>query len=277
MEGRLLLGTYFLAGRATRFSRNSVLLTARAAARAAAWTTQRVVSSARLLNPLSWRRAGCGRLERKILETRAAEQRRIGQDLHDGVGQILTGVAFMGRALERKLAADLPDRAADAAQIAETAEEGMARTRSMARVLNPVRLEAGGLKSALGEMAYDFEKVFGVPCTFEHDGGVVIDDEVVATHLYRMAQEAATNAIRHGRAKHVMIRLGSDGECITLVVQDDGTGFAAAETMADEAEGMGLRIMDYRAKMVGGALTIRRQPEGGTLLTCAFPTREKRR
>ncbi len=178
----------------------------------------------------------------------------------------------------------------------------------MARVLNPVKLEAGGLTSALGEMAHDFEKVFGVPCTFEHpegqddqrsgrhsDARILIDDDAVATHLYRIAQEAATNAIRHGRAKHVAIELapslaakaGSQGdERAALTVQDDGTGFAIGETVGDDsaassgrptggssraAKGMGLRIMDFRAKAIGGSLSIRRRSEGGTVLTCAFP------
>jgi two-component system CheB/CheR fusion protein len=216
-----------------------------------------------------------GRLERKILETRAAEQRRMGQDLHDGVGQVLTGVAFMSRALERELAAKLPDKAADAAQIAEIAEEGMAQTRSMARVLDPVKLGAGDLASALGEMVSDFGKAFGVACTFEHDESVLVDDETVATHLYRIAQEGATNAVRHGGAKHVVIGLGSEGDTAALTVQDDGSGFAAEETATDEAKGMGLRIMGCRAKVIEGTLTVRRRPEGGTVVTCTFPRREK--
>jgi signal transduction histidine kinase len=268
--------------------------------RAATWTAQRVVSSARLLNPFNWRRrAGPRGLQREILKIRAAEQRRIGQDLHDGVGQVLSGVAFMSRALERKLADEFPDGAEGAAQIAEIMEEAMARTRSMVRVLNPVELSAGGLTSALGEMASDFEKVFGVSCTFEHEGRLSVND-AAATHLYRIAQEAATNAVRHGGAKHVVIGLSSEGKDAALTVQDDGTGFAVAETEGETvgsgevgtttlspprgesrhghaANGMGLRIMECRAKEIGGSLSIRRRPEGGTVLTCAFPPARRTR
>ncbi len=297
----LVTNTYSLAGRAARISQDSAKACARGAVRAATWTTQRVVSSARLLNPFNWRTRKLRGLQRET-EIRVSERRRIGQDLHDGVGQTLSGVAFMSRALERKLAAKLgpgDDGAADAAQIAEIAEEAISQTRSMARVLNRAELSAGGLMLALGEMVSDFEKVFGVPCTFEHDDRVLIDDDAVATHLYRIAQEAATNAIRHGGAKHVAVglapasaaKVGSqEDERVTLTVQDDGTGFSLGETVGDgpaansggssrqerpgppgAAKGMGLRIMDHRAKAIGGSLSIRRRPEGGTVLTCEFP------
>ncbi len=270
-----MLKPYFLAGRATRISGDSARAMARGSLRAATWTSRLVAHAARLLNPCYWRMTGRGRLERKLLETSAAERRRIGQDLHDGVGQVLTGVAFMSRALERELAAKLPDKAADAAQIAEIAEEGMAQTRSMARVLDPVKLSAGGLASALGEMASDFGKAFSVACTFEHDESVLVDDETVATHLYRIAQEAATNAARHGGAKHVVIGLGSEGDAAVLTVRDDGTGFAAEEAATNKTKGMGLRIMSCRAKVIGGEVTVRRRPEGGTVVTCTFPRKEK--
>ncbi len=275
MVGGLLLKPYFLVGRATRISGDSARALARGGLLAAAWTTRQVAGVARLLNPCYWRMVGRGRLERKILEARAAEHRRMGQDLHDGVGQVLTGVAFMSRALERELAAKLPDKAADAAQIAEIAEEGMAQTRSMARMLDPVKLGKGGLASALGEMASDFGKAFGVTCEFEHDENVAVDDETVATHLYRIAQEAATNAARHGGAKHVVIEFGTEGADAALTVRDDGTGFATDKAASDEAMGMGLRIMDCRAKVIGGGLTIRRRPEGGTVVKCAFPRKLK--
>ncbi|MHC4199299.1 MAG: sensor histidine kinase [Planctomycetota bacterium] len=311
MQGTVLVRTYFLAGRATRLSRNGALAMVSGAARALRWTTHRVVSSAGLLNPFRWKKVvtstgllspfgkirdgltGRGRLRREFLAMGAAEQRRIGQDLHDGVGQILSGVAFMSRALERKLAATLgpeDNGAADAAQIAKIAEEAMAQTRSMARVLNPVRLEAGGLTSALGEMASDFEKVFGVTCTLEHDAGVTIDDDAVATHLYRIAQEATTNAVRHGRAKHILIGLSCGSDQGTLTVQDDGTGFSEADTVVDDAGrvrstetpddaamGMGLPIMNHRARVIGGELTIRRRPEGGALIMCVFPRTDNQR
>ena len=186
----------------------------------------------------------------------------------------------------------------------------------MARVLDPARLEAGGLPSVLGEMASDIEKVFGVACTFEHDGRVSVSDEAVAMHLYCIAVEAAANAIRHGDAKHVTIGLAaadpeeregaaSSGRSrgpdkaassghrrgpdkAALTVQDDGIGFETAEAAPpealpgprhspDAAKGMGLRIMDDRAKMIGGDLTIRRRAEGGTVVACTFPIAGRKR
>jgi signal transduction histidine kinase len=279
MVGGLMLKPYFLAGRATRVSGSGAMAMARGSLRAAWWTTQKFAGAVRLLDPRCWTGLGRWRLERKLLATCAAEQQRMGQDLHDGVGQLLTGVLFMSRALERELAAKLPDRAADAAQIAEIAEEGMAQTRSMVRVLDPVDLGAGDLPSALAEMALNFEKAFGVACKFEHDKSVVINDETAATHLYRIAQECATNAALHGGAKHIEIRLAAKGDVATLTVEDDGSGYAAEETDTDneidKMKDISLRILSCRAKVVGGELTTSRRSKGGTVVTCTFPKEKK--
>jgi PAS domain S-box-containing protein len=208
------------------------------------------------------------RLEKALLEISAREQRRIGQDLHDGLGQHLTGIAFMGKALEQKLAESQLPEAADAAKIVSLVNDAIDKTRELARGLLPVGSDAQGLMSALERKASEVKNLFNVECHLQCEQKVLIPDGSTATHLYHIAQEAVNNAIKHGRASHIIVHLSPANDKLALTVTDDGVGFS---TVPKTHPGMGLHIMNHRARMIGGSLEIRRCHQNGTVVTCLFP------
>ena len=207
-------------------------------------------------------------LERALLEISAREQRRIGQDLHDGLGQHLTGIAFMAKVHESKLAEKQVTDAADAAKIVKLVNEAIHKTRELARGLLPVVSDAQGLMSALQLWAGEVEDLFGISCRFECETAVLIHDDAMATHLYHIAQEAVNNAIKHGQARNILIRLSAENGWGTLLINDDGTGIRENHP---SNHGRGLHIMSYRAGMIGGRLDVRPSPPHGTCVTCMFP------
>jgi PAS domain S-box-containing protein len=210
------------------------------------------------------------RLEKAILEISAREQRRIGQDLHDGLGQHLTGIAFMSKVLEAKLSEESLPESSDAAKIVKLVNEAINKTRELSRGLLPVVSEAHGLMSALKRCASEMEDLFQISCRFECGRPVLIDDVNMATHLYHIAREAMNNAIKHGRAGHIdIVLLAQDGEG-SLSVHDDGRGLSE---MPPNQTGMGLNIMRYRANMIGGSLEVGSNYSGGVTVTCLFPLR----
>jgi PAS domain S-box-containing protein len=209
------------------------------------------------------------RLEKAILDISSREQRRIGEDLHDGLGQHLTGIAFMSKVLEQKLAEKSLAESAAAAKIVRLVNEAIRKTRDLSRGLVPVMSDALGLMSALEQLAGEVDDVFQIGCRFECLETVLVHDNGMGMHLYHIAQEAANNAVKHGRARNILIGLGSTGEHCTLTIEDDGVGIPQPAP----STGMGLHIMSHRAKMIGGALSIERRANGGTLVTCAFQPR----
>jgi signal transduction histidine kinase len=206
--------------------------------------------------------------EKEILEVSHRTQLRIGQDLHDGLGQHLTGITFLSKALENKLAArELPE-AADAQEIARLVIQALAQTRNLARGLFPVELESGGLLPALKELATAMKTLYKLSCAVECEEGLTIVDRNLANHLFRLAQEAVNNAVKHGRAHTVLIQLRRhDEEQSVLSITDDGAGF---EDLQEKSNGLGLRIMRYRAKKIGAHLTIQPARIGGTQVLCTF-------
>ena len=213
------------------------------------------------------------RLENEILHISEREQRRIGQDLHDGLCQHLAGIEFMSQVLAQRLASKAKAEAASAAEIAKLVRAAISHTRDLARGLSPVVLESNGLMSALKQLAENTEKLFRVSCRFQCDQPVLLHDNAVATHLYRIAQEAISNALKHGQARHVTIHLTIAPPQIVLLVKDDGVGLPK---IPRKHQGMGLRIMQYRAGMVGGSLTVQRDPDGGTSVACSLASRKKK-
>ena len=210
------------------------------------------------------------RLEKEILEISDREQRRIGQDLHDGLCQQLAGIELMSQALEQKIAPRSRVDAARAGEIAGHVREAIRQTRLLARGLSPVTLESEGVASALQELASNTEKIFQVACDFTCDPPVPVGDQAVATHLFRIAQEAVSNAIRHGRATRIRIRLAGRRGRATLTVIDNGSGFP---DIPPQQQGMGLRIMRSRAGMIGGTLTLGNHPDGGARVLCTVALR----
>ena len=207
------------------------------------------------------------RLEKEVLNVAEQERRRIGQDLHDGLGQMLTGIGLLSQNLAQRLAnRDLPE-ADDASEITELLREADQQARDLAHGLTPVDLEASGLGAALTRIATSAERLFDVECTVNEVGVTHIRNSTTAAHLYRIAQEAVSNAARHGAADHVRISLASGPEHVRLRIQDDGVGFP--DEIGDE--GMGVRIMNYRARIIGGTLEITTGRGEGTTVTCTIP------
>jgi PAS domain S-box-containing protein len=209
-------------------------------------------------------------LEEAILEISAREQRRIGQDLHDGLGQHLTGIAFMSKVLQEKLSDKSLPEAVEAAEIVKMLNQAIDNTRQLARGLHPVAAEPLGLMSALKKWASEVEGLFHIGCSFQCEKPLQIHDANLATHLYRIAQEAVNNAIRHGRSRNIVIGLSGKNGTGSLTIQDDGEGFR--EKQADHP-GVGLSIMNYRADMVGGSLKVQPNEGRGVTVTCVFPVR----
>jgi len=208
------------------------------------------------------------RLEKTVLEISEREQRRIGQDLHDGLGQHLTGIAFMTKVQEQKLAERQIPEAADAAKIVQLVNDAILKTRELSRGLLPVVSDAHGLMSALRLYATEIEDLFGIACRFQCEEAVLIHDAPMATHLYHIAQEAVNNAIKHGHATSILIRLFSGEREGTLIIRDDGVGIS--RPIAPHS-GVGLHIMNYRAGMIGANLDVRREQPRGTAVVCRFP------
>ena len=209
-------------------------------------------------------------LEEAILEISSREQRRIAQDLHDGLGQHLTGIAFMSKVLEEKLSDQSLPEAVEAAKIVKMVNQAIDHTRQLARGLHPVAAEPLGLMSALKKWAIEVEELFHIRCTFECEKPLRIHDANLATHLYRIAQEAVTNAIRHGKSQHILIALSGKSGTGTLIIRDDGEGFPKKPA---DPPGVGLSIMNYRADMVGGSVKVQPNEGRGITVTCVFPIR----
>lgn len=206
-------------------------------------------------------------LEREVIENSNRVQMRIGQDIHDGLGQHLTGITFLSRALEKALSAKSLPEANEAAEISRLVIEALAQTRNLARGLFPVDVETTSICQSLRELARTVEQMFNIFCTVECSSDLIITHRGISTHLFRLAQEATNNAVKHGRAQRVSILLGSNGSQAILRITDDGVGFPPA---SERKTGLGLRIMSYRAQKIGGTLDIQPGQHGGTVVTCSF-------
>lgn len=203
-------------------------------------------------------------LEKQILEISDREQTRIGHDLHDGLCQLLVSTAFDCSSLERRLAELRTSEAKQAQQIGVLLDRAITEARQLARGLYPVKLEGDSLTSALRELAADISARTKINCQVESSQPVSLRDHVLATQLYRIAQEAANNALKHGQAQRICIRVRASENKVELSVTDDGIGIEPVE----DSTGMGLHIMKYRARTIGGALEISRNPRGGTTVSC---------
>lgn len=213
-------------------------------------------------------------LEREVTEIAAAEQRRIGQELHDGVSQELTGLSMLAAALKDRL-----DGAAPASEsLANRVIDGLANVhkhvRDLSHGLIPVDVDAEGLRAALDDLAGRVHQQTGVTCAFHCPRPILVKDSLTATHLYHIVQEAVNNALRHGRAGRIDIKLQARPEALELSVHDDGVGIRAD---ANGGAGVGLRLMRYRASLIGGALQINPGEKQGTLVTCTVSEWRPRR
>ena len=211
------------------------------------------------------------RLERQVLDISDHEQARIGQEIHDGLCQQLVSLAFDANGLEQQLHQEQRPEAATAQRIAEFLDRAITEARQLSRGLFPVRLEAEGLPSALEELANSTSERFGINCRFSTNRPGILKHKPMATHLYRIAQEAVNNSVRHGQARTIEIVLRTRDDEVELRVEDDGTGTDVDIRAAGQLTGMGLYIMDYRARSIGGTLRLGPSLSGGTTVSCCVP------
>ena len=205
-------------------------------------------------------------LEEELVAISNRQQQRIGQDLHDGLCQQLAGIEFRNSVLVQHLAKE-ENAKAEAIRIGELIRDVTRQAQLLAKGLSPVQLEADGLMSALEELTSNASKLFNVSCRFECRRPVPVPDNTVANHLYRIAQEAITNAVKHGHAKSIVVSLMGSPVQSTLKITDDGIGFPAG---ANTSSGLGLRIMQYRAELIRAALKVGPANGKGTTVMCAL-------
>ncbi len=210
------------------------------------------------------------RLEREILLVSDREQRRIGVDLHDGLGAHLSGVSMMARGLSRKLNAGREIHAEEVDEIAQLLAQGIEQARSLAQGLNPFLLEVRGLATALADLASNMAEQTGIVCSFEGGRHETLLSSEQSMHLYRIAQEAVTNAVRHGQAGRIRITLSRTKRFHRLVIHDDGVGYEPNPASDAKPQGMGMSIMRYRAEMIGARLDVKGSPGEGTTVSCTF-------
>jgi PAS domain S-box-containing protein len=214
-----------------------------------------------IVRDLSERKA----MQKELLTILADEQRRIGQDLHDVVGQELTGLSLLAASLAETLREHSPSDTELAGRIGAGIGRALEQIRQLSKGLVPVEVDAEGLRAALTELAERLSRNSKVRCEFQCDQPVPIENNETATHLFRIAQEAVTNALKHGSPRNIRIALKGEKGRIVLEIRDDGTGLPPG---AWQAGGMGLKTMQYRAALIGATLSIAPLKRKGTLVTC---------
>jgi|SRR3954452_5018732 signal transduction histidine kinase len=209
------------------------------------------------------------RLEREIVRMTEAEQRRIGQDLHDGLCQYLAALSCSATSLHDDLEnLHLTNEAEAAGELATLLQDAVVQTRDLARGLVPAHVARVGLSVALDSLTQSVTRLHGINCTFETQGTKNHTD-LIAKHLYRVAQEAINNATRHGKARNIAVSLDAAEDLTILRIADDGVGFSPEDV---NGSGMGLNLMRYRARLNGGELTIEQPESGGTMILCTAKT-----
>jgi PAS domain S-box-containing protein len=207
------------------------------------------------------------RLEDEVLKISQWEKQRIGHDLHDALGQQLTGIAYLSKDLESDLTDESSAHVAKAARLGFLLRTAIELVRRVVRGLTPVEMDEGGLPAGLSRLANEAQTTMGIECRFDNGVKTPIRNLEAASHLYHIAQEALTNAVRHGGARNVTIRLFEDGSQGELVVEDDGTGLLPCDGQQD---GSGLKIMRYRVNRVGGKLSLTSNGKAGLAVHCTF-------
>ncbi len=208
------------------------------------------------------------RLERVLLETGERERRAVGHQLHDGPCQQMTAAMLRCEALKSALEARGATAEAEHVQaIARVLDDSVGEIHALAQGLSPPSLSPEAFAGALQDLVHQVRASSPVECELRHDDHAQPDDDATSAQLFRIAQEAVTNALRHARARHIGIELGSSGGTLQLVVRDDGIGMPAGRG----AEGMGLTIMRHRAELIGGSISVTAAPGSGTVVVCAVP------
>jgi signal transduction histidine kinase len=210
------------------------------------------------------------RLESEILAAGQRERHRIGADLHDNLGQQLTAMELMCTALKED-AARHPALTKGLERMGRMLREAVAQTRALARGLVPVGTDPEALQNGLAELVEQINAVGRIKCRLEAPDSVLVEDPLVADHLYRIAQEATNNAIKHARARSIVIRLTRTRDILRLEIADDGTGMSKGEV---DQRGVGLRVMQHRASVIGATLDVESKRGHGVTIRCSFPLKK---
>lgn len=208
------------------------------------------------------------RLEEEILQIGERQQMRIGQDLHDDLGQQLVGIAILAGILSRELEAEANPKAHEAEQLSAYITAAISATRNLAKSFYPVELERAGLLPALHDLAQRTELLSTASCTLSGDDDFAVE-KAAEIHLYRIVQESISNAIRHGHASRIEIQCRKRDDRQTLTITDNGSGFTPPK--AGQQSGMGLHLFHYRARLIGASIDVRRMDPGGCQVTCSLP------
>lgn len=212
------------------------------------------------------------KLERSFMELRAEADRRLGYDLHDGIGQELSGILYLSKRMRDQLVARGADEAEMAGEIRDLVKQSVENVRNLSHSLCPLKDEPEALSRGLEELAKATAALGGLRCTFVEEGRVLLFEQDVAEHLYRIAQEAVNNAVRHSGATSIEIKLKQTDERTLLEVRDDGNGNAVVmlklKRDGRSGSGMGLSIMEHRAELVGGRFRIEKNEAGGSTVRC---------
>lgn len=229
---------------------------------------QRTLAAQAQARALAAAQAEHQRLEREVLAAGERERQSIGADLHDGLGQLLTAVGLMCTALKEDTAVAQPAVAKSLEQMSGMLREAVAQTRYLAHGLVPVGGEPDALQTGLAELAARTNGLGRVRCQLECRRPVLLDDPMVTGHLYRIAQEAVNNALKHAQADRITIRLVQNDGRLLLEVKDNGRGLPETRPA-----GVGLGLMRHRAGLIGAKLTIESKPRGGVTVTCLRPVK----
>jgi signal transduction histidine kinase len=212
------------------------------------------------------------RLQRQLVDAVWDQHRRFGQELHDTLGQALTGIGMFADSLAKRLAGRSEPEAERLAELVSMIQQAKSEARQLAKGLYPVDVDAQGLLAALEELALTTTHRAQVRCVFKGDRDIHLRDNEVATHLFRIAQEAVHNAVKHGRPRRISIALTRPRGHVTLAVRDDGSSPTGGSP--EPSSGLGMRIMKYRANSIGAELFLGKTSSGGTLIRCTLKREE---
>lgn len=228
------------------------------------WEGKRIFTG--VVNNISDRR----RLEREILRVSEEERRNLGQDLHDGLGQMLTGIHLISKNLAQKLKSNGFPCSDEVQEISDLIKEADEYAKALAHGLVHVNFKEEGLNTVLNQLARQVEKLFNINCSVNFKDNIKIHNDMHSMHLYRISQESISNAVKHGKANNISIELKTENGFLKLSIKDDGIGFSESQKQTKKA-GMGINIMRYRANILSGRIEIFETEEKETKILCTIP------
>ncbi len=213
------------------------------------------------------------RLENEILQISEEERQKIGRDLHDGLGQMLTGIGLVAKNVAKRLNKEEHPAAEDLEEIAKMLKEADEQARNLSHGLVHNELEEENTQAVLEQLCKRSERLYNIECRCRVDSSIDTKNKMTILHFYRITQEAIRNAVKHGKASAVDVRLHKKGGYVQLIIEDNGVGISSSEE-ALKGKGIGLNTMKYRAHLLGGYLHLTESPDGNTMVDCRIPVQE---